>query len=56
MKHETPLLELDPYVDRFDTREDARRGWLDGTDVETGGERSGGRSFSPGASVGIIVR
>jgi tRNA-Thr(GGU) m(6)t(6)A37 methyltransferase TsaA len=30
----TPLLDIKPYVDRFDQREDVRCGWLDKIDEE----------------------
>jgi tRNA-Thr(GGU) m(6)t(6)A37 methyltransferase TsaA len=31
----TPLLDIKPYVARFDTREDSRGGWTDAVDEET---------------------
>jgi tRNA-Thr(GGU) m(6)t(6)A37 methyltransferase TsaA len=40
----TPLLDVKPYVGRFDRRENVRCGWLDGID-ETAVERRGRRGF-----------
>jgi tRNA-Thr(GGU) m(6)t(6)A37 methyltransferase TsaA len=31
----TPLLDIKPYVERFDVRVDTRGGWTDGVDAET---------------------
>jgi len=31
----TPLLDIKPYVERFDVREGTRGGWTDGVDGET---------------------
>lgn len=40
----TPLLDIKPYVGRFDRREDVRCGWLDRIDDATAAER-GRRGF-----------
>jgi tRNA (Thr-GGU) A37 N-methylase len=40
----TPLLDIKPYVERFDVRVGTRGGWTDGVDAETfrrRGSRSG---------------
>ena len=40
----TPLLDIKPYVTRFDCREGARCGWQDGVDEETA-RRRGRRGY-----------
>ena len=40
----TPLLDIKPYFGRFDTREDARCGWLDRID-EASAQQRGRRAF-----------
>jgi tRNA (Thr-GGU) A37 N-methylase len=35
----TPLLDIKPYVARFDSRTDVRSGWQDGVDEATAGRR-----------------
>ena len=35
----TPLLDIKPYVARFDTRDDVRSGWQDDVDDETAAKR-----------------
>ncbi len=47
----TPLLDIKPYVTRFDTREAERCGWQDGIDEQTArlrGRRSFGTDPGPG--------
>jgi tRNA-Thr(GGU) m(6)t(6)A37 methyltransferase TsaA len=43
----TPLLDIKPYIGRFDCREDARSGWQDDVDDETARTR-GRRGFKGG--------
>jgi tRNA (adenine37-N6)-methyltransferase len=43
----TPLLDIKPYVPRFDVRDDARGGWHD--EVDDGTARERGRRGYPGA-------
>ncbi len=40
----TPLLDIKPYVPRFDYRADARIGWLESVDDQTAQRRGRGRS------------
>lgn len=40
----TPLLDIKPYVDRFDRSEDVRCGWVDGVD-EAAAQQRGRRQF-----------
>ncbi len=40
----TPLLDIKPYIVRFDTRDDARSGWLDRIS-ETTAQQRGRRAF-----------
>jgi tRNA-Thr(GGU) m(6)t(6)A37 methyltransferase TsaA len=40
----TPLLDIKPYIGRYDSREDARSGWQDAVDDETA-RRLGRRGF-----------
>jgi tRNA (Thr-GGU) A37 N-methylase len=41
----TPLLDIKPYIGRYDCREDARSGWQDDVDDETA-RRRGRRGFT----------
>lgn len=43
----TPLLDIKPYIGRYDSREDARSGWQDDVDDETARGR-GRRGFKGG--------
>jgi tRNA (Thr-GGU) A37 N-methylase len=43
----TPLLDIKPYVARFDERPDAKSGWQDEVDDNTAGRR-GLRDYEPG--------
>jgi len=45
----TPLLDIKPYVPRFDSVPDPRGGWTQGVDEETA-HRRGRRGFQGGAS------
>jgi tRNA-Thr(GGU) m(6)t(6)A37 methyltransferase TsaA len=45
----TPLLDIKPYISRFDSREDARSGWQDDVDDGTAHER-GRRGYGGGKS------
>jgi len=44
----TPLLDIKPYIPRFDHREDVRCGWQEGVDEKTAQTR-GSRQYSEGA-------
>lgn len=44
----TPLIDLKPYIPKFDLREDLRGGWTDAVDDETANER-GRRDFRGGS-------
>ena len=45
----TPLLDIKPYIGRFDSREDVRSGWQDAVDDSTARER-GRRGYGGGKS------
>lgn len=45
----TPLLDIKPYIGRYDSREDVRSGWQDDVDDTTARER-GRRGFGSGKS------
>jgi tRNA-Thr(GGU) m(6)t(6)A37 methyltransferase TsaA len=44
----TPLLDVKPYVARFDRREDVRSGWQDGVDERTARSRGRRETGGPG--------
>ena len=45
----TPLLDIKPYIGRFDVRENVRCGWQEGVDEATA-KRRGRRGFGQGSS------
>ncbi len=45
----TPLLDIKPYISRYDSREDARSGWQENVDDTTASER-GRRGYGGGKS------
>lgn len=48
----TPLLDIKPYVPRFDCRKDVRTGWLAGK-AEASGERRSDERFSAGPAMPV---